>query len=82
MVVIYYALAEIKNAQFMQTNYIFLTVENVPVLLAFLCLFAPAISGEGLLSQANNLKLMLHDRLIEENGKYILWKSVGIMSIE
>lgn len=69
MIAIYYAIVDIKQAQFMP-NIIGRISENIFYLQAIVCVFAPAISADWLSSEANKLKLMLHDRLVEENGKY------------
>lgn len=72
MVVIYSVLVEVQNPQYMQINYISIIMENVSFLQAIFCIFAPAIAADWLSSEANKLKLMLHDWLIDENGKYVL----------
>lgn len=79
LTIIYFTLVDIKYAQFSQYSYITIIFGNFLVLHGFICLFAPVISADGLSSQVNTLKLMLHDQLLDENGKYVLEKSVDIM---
>lgn len=72
---------DVKNAEFLQ-NCIASISENVFFLQGMLLIFAPAISGDWLSSEANKLKLVLHDWLIEERGKYGLWLFIYIKSRE
>lgn len=69
MSVIFYTLLEVKSAQLKPKDYIRIFLENVSFLQAIMCVFAPPIAADWLSSEANKLKLMLHDRLIEEIGK-------------
>lgn len=69
MAAIYSALLTIQNSQYIEISYIAIILEHAFYLQAALCVFAPAIAADWLSSQANTLKLMLHDQLIDGNGK-------------